>query len=204
MATIPPFELFSLRFGRSANGRRVMAEVDVERRPLYPGTDWDAIRDAANPAASHAAVAVLAGRTSRLDLFGRFFRFPAVQTWEIWAEDIGTGSPAPRITRRRLRDDLPGCVSREVQFGVELATDAVGRFDVAWKLARTVSQPFHARARGKAGVPGADAVHALFDPRPPRSAAMDPGSGRRSRRRAAAGRCTHAGVHAGAWSEDDP
>lgn len=149
MATIAPFEVISLRFGRCANGQRVIAEIDVERRPLYPRTDWDATRDAADPAASQAAVAVLAGRTARLDLFVRFFGFPAVQNWEIWAEDVATRSPVPRITRRRLRDDLPGCVSREAQFRVELTTDVVGRFDVEWIWHAQYLNPSTLKPEGK-------------------------------------------------------
>lgn len=130
---MPPFEVFSLRFGRCVHGRRLIADIDVERRPLYPGTDWDAIRDAADPAASHAAVAVLLGRATRLDLFVRFSRFPGLQTWEIWAEDARTSSPVPRVVMRRFCVENPGCVSREVPFGVEIATETVGRFDVAWR-----------------------------------------------------------------------
>lgn len=128
-----PFEVASWRLGRVVAGNRVIAEVDVTRRPRYADADWEAIRDASDPDGSQAAIAVLAGRATRLDLFVRFSRFPPVQNWEIWAEASEAPSPAPRVARRRFRAGRPGCVTGEVNFEVELVAAAAGRYLVEWR-----------------------------------------------------------------------
>jgi hypothetical protein len=131
---VTPFEIFTLRFGRHVAGTRVVADLTLERAPLYAGADWDATRDArSRPQDDLPCVTMIAAVRMRLDLFVRFLGFPAVQNYRIWAADTQAGAPLPTVEPLQLFDPLPGCVTGEVQFSVPFTADSVGRFVVHWQ-----------------------------------------------------------------------
>lgn len=129
-----PFDVLTLRFERSRNDERVVAELHPESHPVHPGADWDRARDARSTVeAPTAFVAVVASRAKDLEVNVRFLRFPAVQNWLVWAEDRAANSVVPRVDGHCLFEPHPGCVTKEIKFRVEARLEGVGRHFVEWE-----------------------------------------------------------------------